>query len=66
MRTTDSVCRRKVRHETQLAAFKAIGEVRTKGWTGTLRVYRCNNCRRYHLTSRRRVWRGKQWHVGLA
>lgn len=65
-RSVASACERKIRYETQLAAFKAIGEMRAKGRTGRLRAHRCRSCRGYHLTSRPRVWSGKQWHVGWA
>lgn len=59
-------CQRKIRYATQLAAFKAVGEMRAKGRTGRLRAHRCRKCRGYHLTSRPRVWGGKQWPVGWA
>lgn len=59
-------CERKCRYDTELAAFMAVGQMRAEGRRGVLRAYRCNKCRAYHLTSRRRVWSGKQWHVGWA
>lgn len=64
--TLPDSCHRKVRHETLLDALRAIASMRAKGRRGILRAYRCNKCRRYHLTSRPRTWGGKQWHVGCA
>lgn len=47
MRTRLSICARKARYETKQEALEAArtGQV-------PLRVYRCDRCRKFHLTSR--------------
>jgi len=47
-RTRLSVCRRKRRYASRGAAIAAAVE---QGWLA--RPYACNQCRRFHLTSRR-------------
>jgi hypothetical protein len=47
VRTTLGVCNRKARYATEAEA-RAVATAATV----TLRVYRCELCRRYHLTSR--------------
>jgi hypothetical protein len=59
-------CTRKIHHKDELGALKQVAQMRAKGRKGVLRVYRCNSCRGYHVTSRRRTWGGKQWYVGWA
>ncbi|HET9628920.1 MAG TPA: hypothetical protein VFP14_05490 [Novosphingobium sp.] len=48
-RTRLRICRKKLRHAT-------IAEARAKAREGAvpLRAYRCDKCRHFHLTSRRR------------
>lgn len=47
MRTRLSVCLRKARYKTEAAALGAARDI-----PGTLRHYRCDRCRQFHLTSR--------------
>ena len=47
MRTRLNICNRKVRYATEAEAYRAI-----QSSTITLRPYRCELCRHYHLTSR--------------
>jgi hypothetical protein len=47
VRTRLSVCSRKVRYHSEAEAIQAAREA-----TVPLRHYRCDRCRRFHLTSR--------------
>ena len=47
MRTRLSICNRKARYATQPDAQRAAANAKI-----TLRPYRCDLCRQYHLTSR--------------
>ncbi|MEO5577620.1 MAG: hypothetical protein ABIR25_01030 [Sphingomicrobium sp.] len=47
MRTSFGICNRKARYATAQAAHRAAHSA-----TITLRPYRCDLCRQYHLTSR--------------
>lgn len=47
MRTRLSICNRKVRYKTEAEAMEAVQRA-----TITLRHYRCDRCRQFHLTSR--------------
>jgi len=47
MRTSFGICSRKKRYATQADAARAAANA-----TVTLRPYRCDLCREYHLTSR--------------
>ena len=49
MRTKLSVCARKARFESEAEALAAAGRSGL-----VLRPYRCDRCRRFHLTSRTR------------
>ncbi|MFC3175090.1 hypothetical protein ACFOD9_12595 [Novosphingobium bradum] len=52
-RTRLGICRRKLRHAT-FAEARAAASAAALASGLVLRAYRCDKCRHYHLTSRRK------------